>query len=77
MSDISKLNINGAIYDIKDTTARAKAAEALAEHDKLLNKTETGKQTVNGQVQFQSGLGIGTDANGATITIADDVITFE
>lgn len=77
MSEISKLNVNGTTYDIKDTTARANAAAALAEQDKLLNKTETNKQTVNGQVQFQSGLGIGTDANGVTITIADDVITFE
>ena len=72
-SEISKLNINGTTYDIKDVTARKAAADAVASHEALLNKTTEDKQTVNGEVQFKKGVLL---SNGASITDNGQTVTF-
>ena len=72
MSEISKININGTAYDIKDVTARKAAADALAQHDNLLNKTDTTQQNIDGQVKFNQGIllemGASVSDNGQTVT---------
>jgi hypothetical protein len=71
--EISKLNINGTVYNVKDTDARAAAQEALAEHNKLLNKETEQPQTINGQVEFKQAFVL---ANGATIIDEGTKVTF-
>ena len=73
MSEISKLNINGTTYDIKDTTARADAAEAKAEHDQMLHKTTKDPQSIDSPVTFNNTIYL---ANGASIQSSEGTVTF-
>lgn len=72
MSDISKLNINGQSYNIKDTTAREDAKAAREEHDKMLHKETADKQSVAGAVQFESGIQIGQGETAVSIIETGD-----
>ena len=73
MSDISKLNINGTTYDIKDTVARADAASAKAEHEQMLHKTTNEPQSINSTVTFNNTIFL---ANGASIQDNGETVTF-
>lgn len=73
MSEISKLNINGVTYDIKDATARQAAAEAVKSHEQLLNKTTEEDQEIASRVKFNNIIIL---ANGATISDTSDAVYF-
>lgn len=79
--EISKLNINNAIYNIKDTEARAaidqakqNLAETIQKQEDLLSKEKTELQEIKGDIAFQKSI---TLANGATISVKDNVVTFK
>lgn len=69
--EISKLNINGNNYDIKDVTARAEVESLELELNKKVADEANG--TVENTLNFTSGLKI----NGATVTSDGDTVTFE
>lgn len=69
--EISKLNINGNNYDIKDATARAEVESLELEVNKKVADEANG--TVENTLNFTSGLKI----NGATVTSDGDTVTFE
>ena len=73
MIEISKLNINGTTYDIKDATARQAAEDAVKSHEQLLNKTTEEDQEINSLVKFNKVIVL---ANGATITDTSDAVYF-
>lgn len=79
--EISKLNINNTIYKIKDTEARATIEEAqetlkstIEEQKKLLNKEAEELQEIQGEVAFKQAI---TLANGATISVDGNTVTFQ
>ena len=73
VKEISKMNINGTTYNIKDTEARAAAAEAKEEHDQMLHKTTNDAQSINSTVQFNNTIYL---ANGASIQDNGTTVTF-
>ena len=79
--EISKLNINNAIYNIKDTEARVAIdqakqtlVETIQKQEDLLSKEKTELQEIKGDIAFQKSI---TLANGATISVKDNVVTFK
>ena len=74
MSEISKLNINGVAYDIKDAQARIDAAEARKDHEKMVNMETETAQSVNSTFKFNKGILL---ENGASVSDDGTTVTFK
>ena len=74
MSEISKININGTIYDIKDVTARADAQKAKEDHAKLVSQERTDNQYINSKIQFNQGILLDM---GASVSDDGETVTFK
>ena len=74
MSEISKININGTAYDIKDVQARADAAEARKDHENMVNMETEKDQHVNSKFKFNKGIllemGASVSDDGQTVTFS-------
>ena len=68
--EISKININGTAYNVKDATARADIDSLELEVDKKV--TDEADGTVMNVLNFVQGLNV----NGAVITCEGDTVTF-
>jgi hypothetical protein len=68
--EISKININGTAYNVKDATARADIDSLELEVDKKV--TDEADGTVMNVLNFVQGLSV----NGAVITCEGDTVTF-
>lgn len=68
--EISKININGTAYNVKDVTARADIDSLELEVDKKV--TDEADGTVMNVLNFVQGLSV----NGAVITCEGDTVTF-
>ena len=72
MSEISKININGTAYDIKDVEARRLAQEARDDHEKMVHMETEVPQSVNSTFKFNKGIllemGASVSDDGQTVT---------